>query len=244
MPVLDNISFVAEPGTITVLLGPSGCGKTTLLRIIAGLEEATSGRVFFDDSPSVGITPSCVLMFQGYPLFPWLTSLDNVMFGLRHKFPLRLEDNLVKARALLHRVGLGGREGFFPSQLSGGMRQRVAIARALAVEPRVLLMDEPFSALDTFTRGAMYDILINLWRDTRPTILFVTHDLDEALFLADNILLCSSRPSHIIQNIPVSFERPRDEVLKATVEFGLARKRIVEMLRLQGVQALGSGNDK
>jgi len=236
--VLKNVTFTVSAGSVTVLLGPSGSGKTTLLRIVAGLEGATSGTVKIASKEVAGVVKSCVLMFQGYPLFPWLSVLNNVLFGLKRPWHRSCTVNLELARNLLKRVGLQGKEDYYPSQLSGGMRQRVAIARALAVQPEIMLMDEPFSALDSFTRLAMHSMLLKIWQESRMTILFVTHDVDEALFLADTIILCTASPASIVRDFSVPFARPRRDALRGEKDYIELRSDIIDVLTAQGESAL------
>jgi ABC-type nitrate/sulfonate/bicarbonate transport system ATPase subunit len=175
-----------RPPTCRAILGPSGCGKSTLLRIVAGLDSPTGGEVLLDGQRITGPGADRGMVFQSYTLFPWLTVLDNVCFGLRERGVPRPQQ-LEAANAFLHKVGLRGFEQHYPKQLSGGMQQRVAIARALANRPRMLLMDEPFGALDHQTRELMQELLLGIWEAERTTVLFVTHDIDEAVFLGSRV---------------------------------------------------------
>ncbi|WP_413738168.1 ABC transporter ATP-binding protein [Sodalis sp. RH21] len=208
--VLNNISLTVAPGEIVALLGPSGCGKSTLLRIMAGLEQPDRGSVQLHDAR--GSRQKVGMVFQSYTSFPWLTVEDNVAFGLR-LCGLSREQGRTRARAWLDKVGLAHKARAWPGDLSGGMQQRVAIARALAVEPAILLMDEPFGALDAFTRYEMQMLLLNLWRETHKTIIFVTHDIDEALLLADRVVLFSPHPGEIDRVVAVTLPRPRNDLI-------------------------------
>lgn len=200
--VLQNINLQVNSGEIVALLGPSGCGKSTLLRIIAGLETYNSGVLELDNSVNTG------MIFQSYSVFPWLTVEDNVAFGLTLKGISRREARQV-AHSWLQRVGLTQQSKSWISELSGGMKQRLAIARALAVHPELLLMDEPFGALDAFTRFEMQQLLLRLWQETEKTIIFVTHDIDEAILLADRIVVLSPFPGTVNRIVNVDIPRPR-----------------------------------
>lgn len=206
---LDHVDLTVEPGSLTVLVGPTGCGKTTLLELIAGLQPPTRGTVTVDGEDVVGPRRDTVLIFQHHNLFDWLTVRDNVAFGLRHRGLSRSE---ARRRALeqLERVGLSNFVDRVPGELSGGMRQRVALARALVLSPRLLLMDEPFGSLDHQTRRIMQRYLLSTWRQSRATIVLVTHDLDEALRLADRIVLFSAGPGRPVEVVDVQAPRPRD----------------------------------
>lgn len=210
---IGSISCQVEPGEFVSFVGASGCGKTTLLMTIAGLLAASSGRVLINGNEVSGPPPDLVLLFQEYnkSLFAWRSVLGNVRFGLE----ARAEHSpraVSKARALIELVGLKGFENHFPWELSGGMQQRVAIARALAYEPKVLLMDEPFGSLDALTRLELEDSLLRLWAELKTTIVFITHDIEEAIYLSDRILVLSRRPSEIIEEMPIDFPRPRNQV--------------------------------
>jgi len=207
---LENVSFEAASGQFCVLLGPSGCGKSTLLQMVAGLARPTSGTVSVNGRVVNGPGMDRTLVFQEYGLFPWLNVLENVMFGLANK-GIAKEESRVIAQRWIQVVHLDGSEGKYPHQLSGGMRQRVAIARALAVEPRTLLMDEPFGALDQFTRISMQKQIAEIWTMTRKTILFVTHSIDEALLLGDRIIALTPSPGRVRAIIDLPGERPRTQ---------------------------------
>ncbi|CAG9268402.1 Urea carboxylase-related ABC transporter, ATPase protein [Burkholderia cepacia] len=206
---LDDISFRTHRREFVCVIGPSGCGKSTLIRILAGLEAQTSGEVLLDGKPVQGPGADRGMVFQGYTLFPWLTVKKNVMFGLRMNGSSSGEAER-EALQWLDLVGLTRFADVYPHQLSGGMKQRVAIARALANRPRILLMDEPFGALDAQTRARMQTHLLDIWRNIDVTILFITHDLDEAIFLADRILVLKANPGAVQELIEVPVPRPRD----------------------------------
>ena len=201
-----TLSFPA--GSFNVIVGPSGCGKSTLLRMIAGLESPTSGELVFGKGRANGAAPTNALVFQGRSLFPWLTLRQNVSYGLRLRGRSRAERN-ARADELLQLVGLKKFAGAYPHQVSEGMRQRVAIARALAVDPDILLMDEPFGALDEQTRMLLQEELLRIWERTGKTVIFVTHSLDEALLLADTIVVMSAQPGTVRTVFQVPFSRPR-----------------------------------
>jgi len=197
-----------EAGTFTALIGPSGCGKSTLLNAVAGFTAPTEGRVEVDGRQVVGPHPSVGVIFQNFALFPWFTARGNVEFALK-RFGIAKAERREKAMAALGEVGLADHATKYPGQLSGGMKQRVAIARTLAADPDVLLMDEPFGALDAQTRLRMHELLTGIWMRRRKTVLFVTHDVDEALRLADVVYVMASNPGRIIKKVPVALERPR-----------------------------------
>ena len=206
---LDPVNLEVADGEFVCLLGPSGCGKSTLLRMVAGLVTPTAGTVLADGKPITGPGPERGLVFQEYALFPWLTVLGNVMYGpsvrgLGAKAAERI------AREQIARVGLEGFEARYPSQLSGGMKQRVGIARVWANQPQILLMDEPFGALDSITRNILQRDLLALWLQERRTVLFVTHSVEEAIYLADRVVVMSARPGRIVSEITITAPRPRD----------------------------------
>jgi NitT/TauT family transport system ATP-binding protein len=210
----EDISFSVAKGEFVALIGPSGCGKSTLLHIIAGLSRQSSGEVSLSGEPITGPRPELMFVFQQYSksIFPWKTVMDNVRLAVKYlpNADRRKLDEL--CRAQLEHVGLGRYGGYYPYQLSGGMQQRVAIARALARRPEVLLMDEPFSALDAMMRVELQDLLINLWDELGLTILFVTHDLDEALYLAQRVIVLSASPGRIAEVVSVPLAYPRNQV--------------------------------
>jgi NitT/TauT family transport system ATP-binding protein len=206
---LRNIDLDIAPGEFVVLLGPSGCGKSTLLYLIAGLEETTHGEIVSFGRQVISPSPDRSLIFQETSLFPWLTVWQNVSFGLSIRGD-GLAERKAAAREALQRVGLAEAMEKRPDELSGGMRQRVAVARALAMRPKVLLMDEPFAALDVQTRQKMQDFLLDVWRESDASVLFVTHHIDEAVALADRVVVFTARPGRIKTIVPVDLPRPRD----------------------------------
>lgn len=224
---LQPASLSVRSGEFVCILGPSGCGKSTLLRMVAGLSEPSSGRLSMDGSPISGPGPERGLVFQEYALFPWMTVLKNVMYGPVVCGRGRREAEAL-ARQQIGRVGLGGFEGHFPRQLSGGMKQRVGIARVLANGPEVLLMDEPFGALDSITRGLLQRDLLQLWLEERKTVLFVTHSVEEAIYLADTIVVMSARPGRIIATVRVNQTRPRNLLGPECLELRARLTRLVE----------------
>jgi NitT/TauT family transport system ATP-binding protein len=224
---LRDVSFEVEDafspegkdvGEFRVLLGPSGCGKSTILRLIAGLDTPDSGEVLVDGRPVMGPGRDRGMVFQKYTSFPWLTVAENVAYGMKIN-GARPTDITETVGRLIDAVGLKGFEKSYPDKLSGGMQQRLAIARTLAVKPEVILMDEPFGALDAQTRSDMQSLLLQIWDETACTILFVTHDVEEAIYLADRIFILSGRPGTIAEDVPVPFGRPRDPAVKQTQEF-------------------------
>ncbi len=221
---------------IVCLVGPSGCGKTTLLNIVAGFDHVSEGRILVDGRPVDRIGPDRAVVFQSPALFPWRTVFDNVVFGARHR-RLRPEDYEPRARHLLDAIGLAGFDAHYPYQLSVGMRQRVQIARALLLSPDVILMDEPFGALDFQTRLTMQELLHTIWTEFRPTILFITHDIDEAVFLGDRVAVMSPRPGRIVEDLPVPFPKPRRYELTGSAPFHQLRDRVLHLIRRQGVTA-------
>lgn len=222
---------VAENDFITIL-GPSGCGKSTLLRIVAGLDRQTAGEVLLDGQRIDGPGADRGMVFQSYTLFPWLTVRENVCFGLRERGVARAEQFEV-ASAFLAKVGLKGFEGHYPKQLSGGMQQRVAIARALANNPRMLLMDEPFGALDHQTRELMQELLLGIWEAERKTVLFVTHDIDEAVFMGSRVVVMSARPGRIKLDRKVELPHPRHYSVKTTPAFAELKAELTEQVRVE-----------
>jgi NitT/TauT family transport system ATP-binding protein len=234
--VLDRISLDVPGGQFVCVLGPSGCGKSTLLNVLAGFVTPTGGRAGVDGDPIAGPGADRGVVFQNPTLFPWKTVLANVSLG-----PLLAGTGAAEAerigRTLLARIGLSPRAESFPSQLSGGMQQRVGIARALANNPRVLLMDEPFGALDAQTRSMMQRVLLDVWAEFGVTVIFVTHEIDEAVVLADRILVMSACPGRIIDDIPVSIGRPRAEDVMFLPEFNEIKRRCFEHIRRESTNA-------
>ena len=226
---------VAENDFITIL-GPSGCGKSTLLRIVAGLDRQTTGAVQLDGRAIAGPGADRGMVFQSYTLFPWLTVLDNVCFGLRERGLPRAEQ-VERAQAFIAKVGLTGFERHYPKQLSGGMQQRTALARALANDPRILLMDEPFGALDHQTRELMQELLLGIWEAQRKTVLFVTHDIDEAVFMGSRVVVMSARPGRIKLDRVVPIGHPRHYSVKTTAPFAELKAELMEAVRVEVLAA-------
>jgi NitT/TauT family transport system ATP-binding protein len=216
--VLDDVNVSIRPGEFLSIVGPSGCGKTTLLRIFAGLIPATEGSVNYEGVPISGPSTKMGFVFQTDNLFPWRTVQDNVALGPELRGEKR-RSYRPRTEALLKLVGLDGFGDYYPHQLSGGMRQRVNLARALAIEPQVLLMDEPFAALDAQTREIMQDELLRVWRQVGNTVIFITHQIDEAIFLADRVMIMSARPGRVQELLPVNIERPRTLEVKRDPRF-------------------------
>ena len=226
---LNQIGFKVRRREFVSVIGPSGCGKSTLIRIIAGLDYPTSGQVLLDGQPVLGPGSDRGMVFQGYTLFPWLTVKKNVMFGLEiaGRSSSKVES---EARQWIELVGLAKFENAYPYQLSGGMKQRVAIARALANNPRILIMDEPFGALDAQTRGQMQAYLLQIWRQVDVTILFITHDLDEAIYLSDRILVLGANPSCVQELIEVPVAHPRSVDQFISPPFLATKWRLEELI--------------
>ncbi|VWD42238.1 ABC transporter [Burkholderia lata] len=237
---LDDISFRTYRREFVCVIGPSGCGKSTLIRILAGLDAQTSGEVLLDGKPVQGPGADRGMVFQGYTLFPWLTVKKNVMFGLRMNGSSSGEAER-EALQWLDLVGLTRFADVYPHQLSGGMKQRVAIARALANRPRILLMDEPFGALDAQTRARMQTHLLDIWRNIDVTILFITHDLDEAIFLADRILVLKANPGGVQELIEVPVPRPRDYSQVNTPEFIATKARLEALIHPKEAVTMDDG---
>ena len=226
---LEDISFTIEQGEFVVIVGPSGCGKTTLLNIIGGLDTASSGTIEVDGKPVTKPGGDRGMVFQGYSLFPWLSVIKNVEFGLRMR-GIPKSEREETARKYIKLVGLEEFENAMPDTLSGGMKQRVAIARTLANNPALLLMDEPFGALDAQTRIAMQEFLSDVTKSTGSTVLFITHDVDEAILLGSRIIVMSSRPGKILEIIPVELSVPRNHNALTDEGFLSIKKRIMELL--------------
>jgi ABC-type nitrate/sulfonate/bicarbonate transport system ATPase subunit len=226
---------VAENDFITIL-GPSGCGKSTLLRIVAGLDTPTAGEVSLDGRRISGPGADRGMVFQSYTLFPWLTVRENIAFGLRERGLPRTQQIEI-ASDFLAKVGLRGFENHYPKQLSGGMQQRTALARALANNPRILLMDEPFGALDHQTRELMQELLLGIWEAERKTVLFVTHDIDEAVFMGSRVVVMSARPGRIKLAREVPFAHPRHYSIKTTAAFSALKAELTEAVRAEVLQA-------
>ena len=227
---LGRIDLAVEDNDFLCILGPSGCGKSTLLRIVAGLEEPSTGRVLLDRQPVARPGPDRGMVFQSYTLFPWLTVRRNILFGTR--------STPEKADSLILKVGLQGFENHYPKQLSGGMQQRTALARALANDPKILLLDEPFGALDNQTRALMQELLLGIWEADRKTVLFVTHDIEEAIFMANRVAVMSARPGHLKSIVPIELPHPRHYRMKTTPEFSRYKAELTEEIRLESIKAM------
>ncbi|SEJ84319.1 NitT/TauT family transport system ATP-binding protein [Propionispira arboris] len=234
---LDEINLHVKPKEFVSLLGTSGCGKSTLLRIICGLEKATQGKIMHCGKELTGPGADRGMVFQAYTLFPWMSVSENIQFGLKQQ-KINTKNAKEIAAHYIDLVGLRGFEHQHPNSLSGGMRQRVAIARALANNPDILLLDEPFGALDMQTRGVMQELLLDVWQKSPKMILMVTHDIDEAIFLADRVALMSSRPGKIKEILNISLERPRDYHVKTTQKFMEYKAQATELIRTESMKLL------
>jgi NitT/TauT family transport system ATP-binding protein len=224
--VLDNISFEVKDKEFVCILGSSGCGKTTLLRMIAGLDTAESGSIVLDGEEMKGTNPKVGMVFQEYSLFPWRTVIDNIAFGLEMQGMTKDERYRI-AEHYLKLVNLAQFRDSYPSELSGGMRQRVAVARALALDPVLLLMDEPFGALDAQTRNMLQQELLEIWEATKKTVIFITHSVDEAVYLSDRIIVLTPRPGRVCRIFPVNLPRPRD---RTGPEFAQVRREVLDLI--------------
>lgn len=234
---VQKIGFDIRAGEFICILGPSGCGKSTLLGALAGHLVPSGGQLLVDTQTVNGPAPERGMVFQHHTLFPWRRVIDNVAFGLKMRGVNKAERHR-QAQEILQLVGLEGFEKRWPSQLSGGMQQRVEIARVLINRPRLLLMDEPFGALDAQCRMEMQQLLLGIWSRIRTTVIFVTHDIDEALFLADRILVMSPRPGRLIEDLKVTFPRPRQADVVTSPEFMRLKRHCLELLRHEPGQAL------
>lgn len=226
LTAIDDVDVTIRQEEFVCVLGPSGCGKTTLLRMVAGLDLPTSGEILLDGEPIRGPNPRVGIVFQEYSLFPWRSVIDNVAFGLEMQGVGR-DERYQRAGKYLELVGLSQFSHSYPSELSGGMRQRVAVARALALDPVVLLMDEPFGALDAQTRNLLQKELLEIWEKTKKTIMFVTHSVDEAVFLADRLVVLTPRPGRVCEVIPIELHRPRE---RTNVEFAQLRRKVLDLI--------------
>ncbi|HTI47278.1 MAG TPA: ABC transporter ATP-binding protein [Casimicrobiaceae bacterium] len=232
---LQPVSLDVADNDFITILGPSGCGKSTLLRIVAGLDAPTAGKVLLDGAPVTGPGRDRGMVFQSYTLFPWLTVEENIRFGLREQaMPIARQREI--ASHYVERVGLAGFERHYPKMLSGGMQQRTAIARALANDPKILLLDEPFGALDHQTRGLMQELLLGIWEAERKTVLFVTHDIEEAIFMANRVVVMTARPGRVKDDVPVSLPHPRHYTLKTSADFSALKARLTEEIRVEALQ--------
>jgi len=233
MMALEDISIEVKPAEFLCIIGPSGCGKTTLLRMVAGLDHPSSGEIILDGKEVKGPSPDRGMVFQEFSLFPWRTVLKNVEFGLEIK---GVGDKARReiAEKYIELVGLQGFENHYPYELSGGMKQRVAIARALATEPSILLMDEPFGSVDAQTRNILQEELLEIWKRTKKTVLFVTHSVDEAVYLADRVAVMSARPGCLIKCLDIDIPRPRK---RTSVEVNEFREKLLMLLSLERSKA-------
>ena len=233
MMALEDISIEVKPAEFLCIIGPSGCGKTTLLRMIAGLDHPSSGEIILDGKEVKGPSPDRGMVFQEFSLFPWRTVIKNVTFGLEIQGIEKKEQYRI-AEKYIELVGLQGFENHYPYELSGGMKQRVAIARALATEPSILLMDEPFGSVDAQTRNILQEELLEIWKRTKKTVLFVTHSVDEAVYLADRVAVMSARPGCLIKCLDIDIPRPRKRTSLEVNEF---REKLLMLLSLERSKA-------
>ncbi|XUM24539.1 ABC transporter ATP-binding protein [Bradyrhizobium oligotrophicum S58] len=232
---LEPVELTIGNNDFVTILGPSGCGKSTLLRIVAGLDHPTTGKVLLDGREVTGPGADRGMVFQSYTLFPWLTVRENIAFGLRERGVPESERRAIADR-FIQQIGLGGFEHHWPKQLSGGMQQRCAIARALANDPKILLLDEPFGALDNQTRVLMQEMLLGIWERDQKTVLFVTHDIEEAIFLGSRVLVMSARPGRIKADIKIELPHPRSYKIKTSPEFVALKERLVEEIRAEALK--------
>ncbi|MDQ2082401.1 ABC transporter ATP-binding protein [Xanthobacteraceae bacterium Astr-EGSB] len=232
---LEPTDLLVGDADFVTILGPSGCGKSTLLRIVGGLETPTTGRVLLDGRPVTGPGAERGMVFQSYTLFPWLTVADNIAFGLVEKgMPANERRSIVEE--WIGQVGLKGFAHHYPKMLSGGMQQRTAIARALANEPKILLLDEPFGALDNQTRALMQELLLSVWEIHKKTVLFVTHDIEEAIFMGNRVAVMTARPGRIKSVTPVDLPHPRHYTMKTSPEFSALKAHLVEEIRAESIK--------
>ncbi len=236
---LDDVSLEIADREFSVIVGPSGCGKSTLLRLVAGLNRPSGGALRLDGEAIAGPSRDRGMVFQSYTLFPWLTVRRNVEFGLSLRGVAAAERGATAAR-YIEQVGLKGFEEAYPVQLSGGMQQRVALARALANDPKVLLMDEPFGALDSQTRSLMQELLLEIWERSHKTVLFITHDIEEALFLGDRVFLMTARPGRIKEEVVVDLPRPRSLEVLTAPHFVELKRRVMDHIREEAMKAVAA----
>jgi NitT/TauT family transport system ATP-binding protein len=233
---LEDIDLTVAEHEFVAILGPSGCGKSTLLNMVAGFDLPTRGSVKVAGEPIVAPAPTRGVVFQEPALFPWLTVMDNVVFGPK-TLGQSAADYRARAAQIIEQVGLSGFEASYPAELSGGMRQRVGIARVLIMEPKVLLMDEPFGSLDAQTRTLMQELLLALWERHHQTVLFITHDIEEAVLLADRVCVMTARPGRIKKSIEVRMPRPRSIELTTSPEFNALRRQVLDLIREESLRA-------
>ena len=235
---IGGLNLEIEAETFTCIVGPSGCGKTTFLRIVAGLTRQTGGKVLLNGTAIEGPGADRGMVFQNYGIFPWKTASENVEFGLKIKGVPKEERQQVAAR-YLELVGLNGFEGRYPRELSGGMQQRVAVARALANQPSILLMDEPFASVDALTRQTLQEELTRIWNQERTTVIFVTHSVDEAIFLADRVMVFASRPAQVCASLEVNLPRPRLwKEMQIDPAFNALRLEVLEIVQKEAAKGL------
>lgn len=228
LDVVTGINLQLAPGEFGAIVGPSGCGKSTILRMLAGLEKADGGRVLKSGAPIAGPGPDRMMIFQDHALYPWRTVAENAGFGLEVA-GIRGAERDERVGEVLAKVGLRGFERYYPHQLSGGMRQRASIARALVMDPEILLLDEPYGALDAMTRLTMQNELLNLWQGSGKTMLLITHDIEEALYLADRLFVMSHRPGKILREIELDMPRPRS---RSEASFVRLREDVLQLLQI------------
>ncbi len=239
--VIEDLSFTVPPGELTVIVGPSGCGKSTLVNLIAGFERPDSGKILLDDRPVSGPAKDRLVVFQETALIPWQTTYENVIFGPKLRGEFREKALREKAERLLIKVGLGEFLHKYPLQLSGGMQRRAELARALINEPRVMIMDEPFRGLDAMSRGLMQEFFLQLFEENRRTNLFVTSEIDEAIFLADNIIVLSNQPAKVRKVIRVNLPRPRDYKMLSSPEAFEYKREAMEILHEEAMKSFKAG---
>jgi len=236
---IDDVSLTVRPGEFVSLIGPSGCGKSSLLNVVAGFARPSSGSACLDGKPIDGPGADRGVVFQQYSLFPWMTVRRNVEFGLKMQ-GVSASSRETTARTLLGLAGLLAFENHYPDQLSGGMKQRVGIVRALATSPQVMLMDEPFGALDAQTRVVMQQILTNMWQKFRLSVLFITHDIEEAIFLSDRVYVMTARPGRIKAEVPIDLPRPRTAEMMSSLAFTQILHKLRNLIREESLAAMGS----
>lgn len=236
---VSDVSMQVQPGEFVTIIGPSGCGKSTLLNVVAGFVRPTSGKSLLDGKATDKPGADRGMVFQQYSLFPWLSVRKNVEFGLKQQ-GMGVSQREQAARTLLGLAGLSAFENHYPDQLSGGMKQRVGIVRALATSPQVLLMDEPFGALDAQTRVVMQQILTNMWQRFRISVLFITHDIDESIFLSDRVYVMTARPGRIKAEIPIPLPRPRTPDMAASPEYLAIKLKLRNLISEESLHAMGN----
>ena len=240
--ILDRCSLTLEAGRLTVLIGPSGCGKSTLINILAGYESPDEGSMTIDGQPISGPSSERLVVFQETALFPWMTTFQNVVYGPRVQRHRNRADIRAEAMRLLEKVGLKEFRDKYPSQLSGGMQRRAELARAMINEPRLMLLDEPFRGLDAMTRELMQEYFLRLYEEKRQTVLFVTSEIDEAIFLADTLLLMSNKPGRIIKSMEITLPRPRDPHVLTSREYLRYKEEALDILHEEAMKAFAGGS--